>query len=131
MSGWKRGVPTTVKFPITPDQPTGSTQTVAVDDNGWIDSVTDENTFVTKFDYDPMGQLTLIDYPNGGSVACWTSLTRSFKPSATAYYGLPVGAWYQIVETGKNRKVTFYDGFWRPVVVDAYDNTDDATRAAT
>ena len=130
MSGWKRGVPTVVTFPATPEQPGGNTQKVAVDDNGWIDSVTDENNFVTKYDYDPMGQLTLIDYPDGDSVA-WTSLTRSFKPSATSYYGLPVGAWYQIVQTGNNRKVTFFDGFWRPVVEDTYDYTDSASIAAT
>lgn len=130
LSSWYRGLPRKVTYPATTDQPTAVSESATVDDNGWIKSLTDENGYTTAYDYDAMGRLKLIDYPDSDTVA-WLSTTQSFMPSATSYYGLPVGAWYQIIETGKNRKVLFYDAFWRPVVEDTYDNTDDATRAAT
>lgn len=130
LSNWYRGLPRKVTYPATTDQPTPVSESATVDDNGWIKSLTDENGYTINYDHDAVGRLKLIDYPDGDTVA-WLSTTQSFMPSAVSYYGLPVGAWYRIVETGKNRKVLFYDAFWRPVVEDTYDNTSDATRAAT
>ncbi len=69
-------------YPVTPDQPNAVAKTAAVDDNGWIESITDENGagYTTIYGYDLMGRPKLVDYPNGDSVA-WTSTTQSFAPS--------------------------------------------------
>ncbi|WP_425602269.1 RHS repeat domain-containing protein, partial [Luteimonas aquatica] len=96
LSGWKRGIPQSIKHPITPESPTGATESAVVDDNGWIQSTTDENGFVTSYGYDAMGRLTLLDYPDGDSVN-WTSTTQSFAPSTATRYGLPAGHWLQTV----------------------------------
>lgn len=131
-SDWKRGIPQTTTYPATPDQPAAVTKKAIVDGNGWIKSITNENGagFTTAYDHDAMGRVKLIDYPDGDSVS-WVNTTQSFAPSTAAYYGLPVGTWLQIVETGKRRQVTFFDGLWRPVVQDTYDNTSDTVRAET
>lgn len=131
-SNWVRGTPEKRTYPATPDQPTSVTEAADVDGNGWVRSVTDENGvgFTTKYDYDGMGRTKLIDYPDGDTVN-WNNTTQSFAPSTSAYYGLPAGAWLQIVETGKRRHVRFFDSLWRPVVEDTYDNTSDAVRAQT
>lgn len=114
LSGWKRGIPQMIQFA------NGATQSAAVDGNGWIHSVTDENGFTTKYDYDEMGRMTLVDYPDGDTVD-WANTVSSFAPVAASEYGLPAGHWKQTVSTGNARRVTYFDGLWRPVVEEQYD----------
>lgn len=118
-SSWKRGVPQQIDLPGTSDQPDGSFRYAAVNNDGTISQVTDENGFVTKYQYDAMGRLTLTDYPDGDSVA-WTSTARdfAFKPGI---YGLP-SHWRLWEYTGSGYKVTRYDALWRPVVEESYIN---------
>jgi RHS repeat-associated protein len=115
---WKRGVPGKVTYPATTDQPTAVSQSAVVNDDGTIAQVTDENGFVTKYGYDAMGRLSLIDYPDGDTVP-WTSTNRTFSVTA-AIYGLPQH-WRLWERTGNGYKVTHYDALWRPVVEDTYD----------
>ena len=118
---WKRGVPGKVTYPATTDQPTAVSQSAVINDDGTIAQVTDENGFVTKYDYDAMGRLSLIDYPDGDTVA-WTSTTLdfAFKPGVR---GLP-SHWRLWEYTGSGYKVTRYDALWRPVVEETYVNGD-------
>jgi len=124
-SGWKRGIPQLIQFPMTPESPSGSSKSAVVNDNGWITSVTDENGagFTTTYGYDAMGRLASITYPTGDSVA-WATTTRTFVPVATAEYGIAAGHWKQTVSTGNAREVTYYDAMWRPLVAERYDTAN-------
>ena len=121
---WKRGVPGKVTYPATTDQPTAVSQSAVINDDGTIAQVTDENGFVTKYQYDAMGRLSVIDYPDGDTVA-WTSTLRTFSFVAGAY-GLP-NHWRLWEQTGAGFKLTHYDALWRPVVEDTYENGNAAS----
>ncbi len=64
LSSWKRGTPQSIKHPVTPESPSGATESAVVDDNGWIQSVTDETGAKTCYGYDLMGRINLITYPS-------------------------------------------------------------------
>jgi YD repeat-containing protein len=111
---WKRGIPQTIRYAD------GTTQSAAVDDHGWIRSISDKNSFITNYDYDTMGRITLVDYPDGDTVD-WASTVSSFTQANDARYGLPAGHWKQTINTGNARQVTYFDAFWRPIVEEKYD----------
>jgi RHS repeat-associated protein len=113
-SNWKRGIPQTIQYAD------GTSQTAAVNDAGWITSVTDENGYATGYGYDAMGRLSGITYPTGDSTV-WASTARSFVPVASAEYGIPAGHWRLTETTGNAVKITYYDGLWRPLLVREYD----------
>lgn len=62
LSNWKRGLPQLVTYADS------HTESAVVNDAGWITSVTDENGYITAYDYDPMGRLSQITYPAGDSI---------------------------------------------------------------
>lgn len=115
LSSWKRGVPQAIIYPDL------NSQSAAVDDNGWIRSITEENGFATRYDYDLMGRLTLVDYPDYDGPNNWNNTVSSFEKVNGNEYGLPANHWRHTVSTGNARKVTYFDGFWRPVVEEQYD----------
>ncbi len=117
-SDWMRGLPQKVTFADA------KFKSAEVNNIGGIDSVTDENGYTTRYGYDAMGRLSLIDYPDGDTVN-WANTTRSFAIAGSAY-GLPAGHWQQVVITGNARQVTHFDALWRPVVVATYDAADTA-----
>lgn len=114
LSSWKRGLPQTVTFADS------SQQSAAVNDAGWITSVTDENGFTTGYGYDAMGRLASITYPSGDDVA-WYQTLLSFAPVASTEYGIPAGHWKQTVHTSNGYSVIYFDAFWRPLVTEHYD----------
>lgn len=120
LSAWKRGVPQAIRHAD------GNVQSASVDDHGWIRSLTDENGFATRYDYDPAGRLTRIDHPENDSVA-WQPSVSQFSQAGAARYGLPAGHWQQTVSTGNARQVTYFDAFWRPVVEERFDAADPST----
>ncbi|MDR7099169.1 YD repeat-containing protein [Lysobacter niabensis] len=130
LSSWKRGTPQLIKFPATAESPAGATLSASINDDGSIAWVTDENGYTTAYGYDPMGRLSLIDYPDGDSVN-WLDTTLAFTPVLSAEYGLPTGHWKQTISTGNARKITYFDALLRPVVEEAYDATDATTIAST
>src|SRR3546814_12788601 len=65
LSSWKRGVPQSIQYPATIDQPDEVGRLIDVDDNGWIRAVADENNYTTSYGYDVMGRLTSITYQIG------------------------------------------------------------------
>jgi len=116
---WKRGIPQTIKYADS----TG--QSAAVNDHGWIDSVTDEGGATTNYGYDAMGRLSLIQYPINDTVN-WLNTTSVFEPVAMAEHGIPAGHWRQTVSTGNARKVTYFDALWRPLLTHEYDSSNTA-----
>jgi len=126
LSSWKRGIPQSIKYPATPEAPAGATRSAVVNDNGWIDSAIDENGFQTTYQYDAMGRLRLIDYPDGDTVN-WHSTSLVFESVAQVEYGIGAGHWRQTVSTGNARKVTYFDALWRPLVVREFDASSPST----
>lgn len=121
LANWKRGIPQTI------GHPDNTSESAAVNDSGWIESVTDENGlgYATNYTYDPMGRLATIVYPTGDSTT-WANTTLTFQSVATTEYGLPAGHWKQTVSTGNARKTTYFDALWRPVVEEAFDAANSA-----
>lgn len=118
-TNWKRGIPQTIKFAD------GTTKKAVVNDHGQIDSVTDENGYVTKYSYNVMGRLTLVDYPDGDDVN-WANTTRSFVQVQAAEYGIAAGHWRQTVSTGNGIQETYFDARWQPVLTREYDASNVA-----
>jgi len=116
---WKRSIPQTIAYADS----TG--QSAVVNDQGWIDSVTDEGGATTTYGYDAMGRLTLIQYPINDTVN-WLNTTSVFEPVAAAEYGIPAGHWRQTVSTGNARKVSYFDALWRPLLTHEYDTANVA-----
>jgi RHS repeat-associated protein len=110
LSNWKRGLPRTITFPVTPECVGSCTQTAVVDDFGWIRSVTDEGLNTTGYDYDAMGRITRIDYPAGG----WLSTYITYVRLPASELGFPAGSWRREETTGTNRERTYYDARLRP-----------------
>lgn len=127
---WKRGIPQAISHAD------GTSQSALVDDRGWITWVEDENDSRTCYTYDAMGRLASTTYPSETAASTcdtskWAKTTQSFAPSAVGRYGLPVGYWIQIVDTGPGRSVRHFDALWRPVLEEQFDNTNSTTIAAT
>ena len=130
LSDWKRGIPQSIQFPPTPDQPSGTRKSAEVDDHGWIKATIDENTYRTEYDHDAMGRLTQLRPPTGDSVA-WNPTHQSFVQSTPgdAAFGIPGGHWRQTTSTGHARKVVYFDAQWRPVLTHEFDNQNQAATA--
>lgn len=120
-SSWKRGIPQAINYPDN------HSESVGVNDAGWITWVKDKNDHTTNYGYDPMGRLTSITYPTGDEVA-WNQTLLSFVPVGGSEYGIPGGHWKQTVHTGNGYEVTYFDAMWRPLVTERYDS---ANKAAT
>ncbi|TMN19477.1 RHS repeat protein [Pseudoxanthomonas sp. X-1] len=124
-SNWKRGIPQTMSFAD------GSAMSAQVDDNGWITAVVDQTGARTCYGYDAMGRINLITYPSESAAnTCdsskWYTTSQSFVAVAGSEFGLPAGHWRQTITTGNAVKVSYYDAFWRPVVVQQYDAGNQA-----
>lgn len=125
-AAWKRGIPQSIMYPSTPDSPMGATRSVAVNDAGWITSVTDENGYTTCYGYDAMGRINLITYPSETQLgvcdaSAWTPTEITFAAGNAAAYGMPAGHWRQTTLTGNSRKILIFDALWRPVVEQTLD----------
>ena len=125
---WKRGIPQSIKYPGTPEAPTGATQSATVHDAGWITSVMDENGHRTCYDYDPMGRVSKITYPSNAKIypeICnefpWNAVTIAFQQITFDEHGLPAGHWRQSRYQGNKHVNTYYDAMWRPVLEEQLD----------
>ncbi|MBA0448335.1 RHS repeat domain-containing protein [Stenotrophomonas maltophilia] len=116
LSGWKRGVPQQLRMPATAEAPNGAVRTVAVDDNGWITSLTDETGATTSFSYDSMGRLRSQQFPTGDTVN-WNGVTMDLQRLGSAQFGVPAGAWKHSRIQGGRRTDTYLDAMFRPVLV--------------
>ena len=124
LQNWHRGIPQLIKYPSTPDQLAGESESAMVDIDGWIRSTTDENGYTTHYDYDAMGRLDKMTYPVGDGVA-WNDTNLDFSQLPVQHeYGLPANHWHQLMHTGTGYKVIHYDALLQPVVEDTYDAAD-------
>lgn len=122
---WKRGIPTQIKYPATPDQPTPVSEYAGVSDRGWVEWVKDENGYLTDYNYDAMGRLTNIIHPAESNLD-WNITYQSFQQIDVPEYGIPAGHWRQTTRTGNGRKLVYFDALWRPLIV-REDDTSQIT----
>jgi RHS repeat-associated protein len=135
LTGWKRGTPQSIKYPGTPEVPSGATQTAQVNDSGWLNWVEDENGSRTCYAYDAMGRLSKITYPSesqpGVCNYTWNPTTQVFAQVGASEYGIAAGHWRQTVQTGNGVKINYFDALWRPLLTHEYDAHDAASVNAT
>ncbi len=111
---WYRGMPGLVTQ--------ADTHTIGATINGlgWILNTTDQNGFVTAYDYDSVGRLKKVTYPTGDTVA-WNDTHQQFSPLAVGELGFAAGTWRREVRTGNGYQRTYYDALWRPVMQHEFD----------
>ncbi|MCC4596063.1 RHS repeat protein [Xanthomonas campestris pv. phormiicola] len=119
LGGWKLGLPQNIAYAD------GTSDSAVVSNRGLIDSVTDENGYTTSYTYDAMGRISGIAYPTGDTVA-WAPTTLSFERVDAAEFGIGSGHWRQTIATGNSRKITYFDGLWRPLLVQEQDTANVA-----
>jgi RHS repeat-associated protein len=129
LSSWKRGIPQSIKYPVTTESPTGATESAVVNDDGTIASVTDENGYKTCYAYDEMGRLAGVTYPSEAQVGvcdatAWNSRAYDFSPVDAEEYGIPAGHWRRIEYSGNYRMLTYFDALWRPVLTLEQDQSN-------
>jgi len=117
LTGWKRGMPQGIVYAD------GTSDSAVIDDRGLITSAVDETGYSTSYAYDAMGRLSNIAYPTGDTAA-WASTTLAFEKVNGAEYGLPASHWRQTISTGNGKKITYFDGLWRPLLTQEYDATN-------
>lgn len=130
LQNWKRGIPQTVRYPATPEAPTGAILGAVVNDRGLVTAVTSETGATTSYLHDDMGRVTQVTYPleDPSHGVTWNATTSDFSRQA-GKYGLSTH-WRRLTRTGNGWKVVRYDALWRPVIEEQYDNADDeATRS--
>jgi len=119
MAAWKRGIPGLITYAD------GTRQQAVVSERGWITAVVDQNNFTTNYSHDAMGRLTRIDYPAGGG---WLPTVLKFERVTVTEYGIAPNHWRQTSDTGTARKITYYDGLWRPLLTREWDTADSSTQ---
>ncbi len=118
LTDWYRGIPRHIAYADA------TTQSATVNASGWITAITDPNGFTTGYGYDNGGRINLVTPPGGDTVA-WNPTTITFAKSTVVKFGFPVGTWQETIATGNGRKVTWYDAFWRPRLVQEYDTANE------
>jgi YD repeat-containing protein len=130
LTNYHRGIPQNIAYP-------GASESAVVNDRGEITSHTDTTGATTEYEYDVMGRLQCISYPdgdpcdpNGATPTGWFPTLISFEEAAgTQPYNLPDGTWKRTVRTGNMANgyavnETWYDGLWRPIYTREYDSGD-------
>ena len=110
LSNWKRGVPQGVRYADN------STESIVVNDLGWVMSATNEAGSTTIYEYDLMGRINKVVAPLEGGAKVWNDKVITTEPVPAAEYGIPAGHWRQIVIQGNQKKIVYFDAFFRPVV---------------
>ena len=109
LSNWKRGLPQIITFADN------TTKSSVIDDLGLIRSLTDENGFVTTYDYDAMGRMTALTPPQGNAIH------QAFVQVQSVENGLAPGHWRQTITSGSGKKTSYFDALWRPVATQEED----------
>lgn len=111
LGDWHRGIPRNVSYEDS------TSIRIEVDRNGWPKSKRDEKGEITRYEYDHLGRLSLLD-PEGN----WSPTTFSFERQAG-------GRWLRSATTLNQRVDTYLDALYRPVQVDRIDVSPAPTLA--
>lgn len=122
VGGWKRGKPTSL---LLPDQ---QTEHFGIDDYGDITSVTDQSGATTTYTYNGVGRVTEIDYPPNDEKA-WNPTKYTYDFVQTTERGIAAYHWRRTILKGDARRVTYYDGWFQPILVDIFSATDSSTHS--
>lgn len=122
LSNYKLGVPQNIAYPATRDFPSGTTQSVGVDDFGQVTSITNQAGLTTSYSYDSAGRVTSVVYPSGGG---WASKTLIYDYLASDR-GVSGNHWRRKVIQGNRTELTEFDALLRPVLEDTYRESDSA-----
>jgi RHS repeat-associated protein len=131
VTNWKRGIPQNIALAD------GNSVQAEVDSRGWISWVEDELDSRTCYTYDTMGRLASTTYTSETAAnTCsgsskWTATTYTWEWITVAEHGLPAGHWLRRVHTGNQRRNTFYDVLYRPVLVHFYDGANTSATLQT
>lgn len=107
---YKRGIPTSIQYPDT-----GKYQTVGVDDQGQVSSVTDQLGATTAYAYDAIGRLGRIDYP-GGDATAWAPKVFRYDWVGATERGIVGNHWRRTATQGGKTSITYFDAMLQPVV---------------
>jgi len=118
VSNWYRGVPRLVT------NPDNTSNTMEVDDNGWITAQTDELGLVTRYLYDAMGRTREVQPPVDANQ--WQKSVISVRQVAADEYGLAAGHWRVDTTQGSARQETYLNALWQPLLVRTYDSDNPA-----
>lgn len=118
-ANWKRGIPQTITYAD------GKSQSATVTDQGWATAEVDQNGYRTEYGYDALGRTTLIK-PPAEDTGAWNSTTQVFERIAADEFGVAGGHWRKSTSLGSARKIVIYDAFWRPVLTQEFDATNQA-----
>jgi YD repeat-containing protein len=118
LGSYKRGIPQAIHYPATTDFPTGTNETLVVDDFGQITSLTDQLGHTTSYSYDPAGRVIRINYPAGDEVA-WASQTFTYNFVTSAERGVSANHWKRTATLGGANTITYFDAMLRPVLSDS------------
>lgn len=111
LGDWHRGIPRNVTYEDS------TSIRIEVDRNGWPKSKRDEKGEITRYEYDHLGRLSLLD-PEGN----WSPTTFSFERQAD-------DLWLRSATTLNQRVDTYLDALYRPVQVDKIDVSPAPTLA--
>ncbi len=115
-SSYWRGLPQNIGYPD------GASETAAVNNLGLVTSLTNAAGYTTGYGYDAAGRLASITPPSG-----WTPTYLTFERVSSPEYGIPANHWRQTISQGNARTVSYFDGFWRPLMTRIFDTTLEAS----
>ncbi len=111
-SSYRRGLPQSISYPD------GASEAAAVNNLGLVTSLTNAAGYTTGYGYDAAGRLSSIAPPSG-----WTPTYLTFERVGSPEYGIPANHWRQTISQGNARTVSYFDGFWRPLITRTFDST--------
>jgi YD repeat-containing protein len=95
-----------------------------VNNLGNVASITNEVNTTTRFDFDAMGRVSLITYPQESGLSYHQTQQR-FEQVGFEQWGLPSTHWRQTITTGNAIVKRWFDGMWRVVVQQTFDAADE------
>ena len=123
--GYMRGIPQLVKVPNR--LAAGEMQlSRSVDENGWIESVTDFNGHTTEYEYDKIGRIKSIDSPGTkwlDTVFTW-SFDADLQPVRTTERCTLDKTTHTCSDTAAFTTTTTYDGLLRATLIEQSDGTN-------
>lgn len=112
---YKAGLPQIITLPHRLESSKKMSYSRVVDGNGWIKEITDLNGYVTKYNYDGLGRIELVDYSDD-----------EFENIVIKYeFDSAEGALLRSVTQGNYRKEIALNSLLRPVLISEWDSSEE------